>query len=187
LPHKSTHLIIRFEHGATLYMTDIRHFARVHLMPIDRLPTYFADVGLGPDAISSAFTREWFRQAIQKRTQARLKPLLLDQSFVAGLGNIYVDEALYRARLHPERLVPTLTEADIDALYDAIGQIMAIAVPLGGAHILNGKASPEHGQFPFIHGRQGAPCLNCGTMIVKERVNNRGTYRCPVCQVMRDK
>jgi formamidopyrimidine-DNA glycosylase len=184
LPHKSTHLIVTFEHGATLYMTDIRHFARVYLMPIDALPAYFAKVRLGPDAIASEFTRDWFRQAIQKRTMARLKPLLLDQTFVAGLGNIYVDESLFRARLHPERLASTLAIAEIDRLYDAIGAVMAIAVPLGGAHILNGKAKPDHGEFPFIHGRQGSPCLNCGTLIVKERVNNRGTYRCPVCQTL---
>lgn len=182
LPHKSTHLILTFANDATLYLTDIRHFARVTLMDAEDWPTFFANLRLGADAISDAFTREWFHARIRARTQARLKPLLLDQTFLAGLGNIYVDESLYQAQLHPERLARTLTDPEIDLLYDAIVATMEIAVPIGGAHILNGKAKPEHGTFPFIHGRAGELCLTCGTPIIKERVNARGTYRCPVCQ-----
>ncbi len=182
LPHKSTHLIVEFASGSRLYLTDIRHFARVQLMPVGALDPYAAGLRLGPDAISDAFERGWFQHAIARRGQARLKPLLLDQTFVAGLGNIYVDEALHRARLHPERLARTLTPDDVDRLYDAIGEILAIAIPIGGAHILNGKAGPEHGGFPYVHGREGVACVECGATIVKERVNGRGTYRCPACQ-----
>ena len=181
LPHKSTHLILDFD-GASLFLTDIRHFARVYLMPTDDLPSYFDKVGLGPDAIAADFTRDAFGKRLQRRTLARLKPLLLDQSFVAGLGNIYVDETLHRAKLHPERLASSLSEDEIDRLYRAIVETLAIAVPIGGASILNGKASPEHGAFPFVHGRRGEPCLGCGQEIVKTRVNNRGTYLCPNCQ-----
>ncbi|HMM42412.1 MAG TPA: DNA-formamidopyrimidine glycosylase family protein, partial [Thermomicrobiales bacterium] len=167
LPHKSTHLIIDFASGSRLYLTDIRHFARVQVMPADSLDAYFAGLRLGPDAISDAFERDWFHEAIARRSQARLKPLLLDQTFIAGLGNIYVDEALHRAMLHPERLARTLTPGEIDRLYDAINEIMAIAVPIGGAHILNGKAGPDQGEFPFVHGREGLACVNCGATIVK--------------------
>jgi len=183
LPHKSTHLTLTFENGAKLYLTDIRHWARVHLMPTDDLPDYFAPLRLGPDAIGPGFTYDWFHERIRSRKLARLKPLLLDQTFLAGLGNIYVDEALHRARLHPERLARTLTDDEIDRLYDAIVAILAIAVPIGGASILNGKASSDHGAFPFIHGRKGHPCLTCGSEIVKTRVNDRGTYLCVRCQV----
>lgn len=182
MPHKSTHLIVTFEDGSILYLTDIRHFARVQLMPADEVPAYFNALKMGPDAISPQFTHDWFRDAIARRKVARLKPLLLDQKFLAGIGNIYVDETLYRARLHPERLASSLTEQEVEDLYDAIVAIMEIAVPLEGAKILNGKAQPDHGEFPFIHGREGEPCLNCGTPIIKTRVNNRGTYICPVCQ-----
>jgi formamidopyrimidine-DNA glycosylase len=183
LPHKSTHLTLTFDNGAKLYLTDIRHWARVHLMPVDDLAGYFAPLRLGPDAVGPGFTRDWLHERIRSRKLARLKPLLLDQTFLAGLGNIYVDEALHRARLHPERLARTLTDDEIDRLYDAIVAILAIAVPIGGASILNGKASPDHGTFPFIHGRKGNPCLNCGAEIIKTRVDDRGTYLCPVCQV----
>lgn len=182
LPHKSTHLTLDFQSGARLYLTDIRHFARVQVMPVDALEPYVRSLRLGPDAISAPFTREWFRAALARRTQARLKPLLLDQTFVAGLGNIYVDEALHRARLHPERIAGSLSAYEADRLYDAIVDILAIAVPIGGASILNGKATPDIGEFPFVHGRAGAACVHCGAAIVKERVNGRGTYRCPSCQ-----
>jgi len=182
LPHKSTHLILGFDDGSLLYLTDIRHFARVQLLPADELPAYWRALGLGPDAISAAFSRDWFHEAIARRRLARLKPLLLDQSFLAGLGNIYVDESLWLARLHPERAAASLTPEEIDRLYDAIVEVLETAVPIGGAKILNGKALPEHGEFPLIHGREGAPCLRCGTTIIKTRVNNRGTYLCPLCQ-----
>ena len=182
MPHKSTHLIATFEDGARLYLTDIRHFARVQMMPADDVPDFFQALKMGPDAISDQFTHEWFRTAIARRKIARLKPLLLDQKFLAGIGNIYVDETLHLAKLHPERLASSLTEEETEQLYDAIVAIMELAVPISGAKILNGKAQPEHGEFPFIHGREGWPCLTCGQTIIKTRVNNRGTYICLNCQ-----
>lgn len=182
MPHKSTHLILTFEDAAKLYLTDIRHFARVQLMPVDEVAAFFAALKMGPDAVSPEFNHDWFRTAIARRKVARLKPLLLDQKFMAGIGNIYVDETLHRAKLHPERLASSLSEEEIERLYDAIVAIMEIAVPIAGAKILNGKALTEHGEFPFIHGREGAPCLMCGGPIIKTRVNNRGTYLCLACQ-----
>ncbi len=182
LPHKSTHLTLHFDNGANLYITDIRHFARLQLMPVDDLSDYWARLKLGPDARTPAFTRGWLTEALAKRRQARIKPLLLDQRFLAGLGNIYVDECLHRARIHPERLAAGLSDLESDALYEAIVDILDIAVPIGGAEILNGKAIPDHGMFPFIHGREGAECLQCGGTIIKTRVNNRGTYLCTICQ-----
>jgi formamidopyrimidine-DNA glycosylase len=182
MPHKSTHLIFTFDDESKLYLTDIRHFARVQLMPADDVEAFFAALKMGPDAIAAEFTHHWFRTAIARRKVARLKPLLLDQKFLAGIGNIYVDETLHRANLHPERLASTLSEVEIERLYDAIVEIMELAVPISGAKILNGKALTEHGDFPFIHGREGAPCLSCGSTIVKTRVNNRGTYLCLECQ-----
>jgi formamidopyrimidine-DNA glycosylase len=182
LPHKSTRLILCFEGGAMIFLTDIRQFARIVLIPAADLPEVFADLQLGPDALGPDFTCEWLHARLPRRAGSRLKPLLLDQTFLAGLGNIYVDESLFAARLHPERLVGSLSVEEIDALHDAIVGVLKIAVPIGGAAVLNSRAQPEHGEFPFVHGRQGEPCVVCGTPIVKERVNNRGTYRCPVCQ-----
>ena len=182
LPHKSTHLVLEFEGRSRLYITDIRHFTRLRLMPVDELDDYWASIKLGPDARSPEFTLECFRSRLGSRSRARMKPLLLDQGFVAGLGNIYVDESLYRAGIHPERPAPSLNDGEIERLYVSIHEILEIAVPMGGAEILNGKAGPDHGEFPFIHGREGEPCLKCGSPIVKTRVNGRGTYLCPNCQ-----
>ena len=101
---------------------------------------------------------------------------------VAGIGNIYADESLWQARIHPERLTGSLTNAEIKRLHDGIVTTMEYAIPIGGARILHTKAQPEVGEFPFVHGREGLPCPRCGTKIIKTRVNNRGTYLCPKCQ-----
>lgn len=182
LPHKSTHLIITFEGGSKLYLTDIRHFARIQLMDRDDLPDFWEKLRLGPDVLTNQFTLDYMRERLPRRARSKIKPLLLDQSFLAGLGNIYVDEVLHRAKLHPERLAGSLDDDEIARLFTAINQIMAIAVPIGGAQIVHSKAIPEIGEFPFIHGREGEPCTQCGNEIIKTRVNNRGTYLCLTCQ-----
>jgi formamidopyrimidine-DNA glycosylase len=182
LPHKSTHLVLCFDEQARIFLTDIRQFARIVLIPVADLADTMAGLHLGPDAIGPNFTREWLHERLPRRSGSRMKPLLLDQTFMAGLGNIYVDESLFAARLHPERLAGSLTSDEVDRLFDAIVDVLNIAVPIGGAAVLNSKAQPEHGEFPFVHGRKGEPCIACGAPIVKERVNNRGTYRCPHCQ-----
>lgn len=182
LPHKSTHLRLDFEGDAHLYLTDIRHFAKVWLLPHADLPDFRAALRLGPDVLAPGFTLATLRQRLAGRTVGRLKPTLLDQSVIAGLGNIYVDESLWQAGLHPERTVASLSADDLARLYEGICVTMGHAVPAGGARILHTKAQTALGEFPFVHGREGLPCPRCGTAIVKTRVNNRGTYLCPRCQ-----
>ena len=184
LPHKSTHLRLDFDGDAHLYLTDIRHFARVWLMLHDEVPEYLAGLKLGPDLLAPEFTRKFLEERLTKRKGTKIKPALLDQSVIAGIGNIYADESLWQARIHPERLSGSLTKGEIKRLYDGIVTTMEYAVPIGGAHILHTKAQPEVGEFPFVHGREGLPCPRCGTTIIKTRVNNRGTYLCPKCQRM---
>ena len=182
LPHKSTHLRLDFEGDAHLFLTDIRHFARVWLLPHAIVPDHLAGLKLGPDVLPPDFTPALLRERLARRAGGRLKPTLLDQSVVAGLGNIYVDESLWQARLHPERLAGSLTEDELNRLHAGIQTTMEHAIPIGGARILHTTARSEPGEFPFVHGREGLPCPRCGTTIVKTRVNNRGTYRCPTCQ-----
>ncbi len=184
MPHKSTHLRLDFEGDAHLYLTDIRHFARVWLMPHEDVPDYLKGLKLGPDVISSEFSARLLRQQLERRPGTKIKPALLDQSVVAGIGNIYADETLWQARIHPERLVGSLSDGELRRIYNGIVKTMEYAVPIGGAHILHTKAQPEVGEFPFVHGREGLPCPRCGTTIIKTRVNNRGTYICPKCQRM---
>jgi formamidopyrimidine-DNA glycosylase len=182
MPHKSTHLRLDFEGDAHLYLTDIRHFARIWLMPHEAVPGYLAGIKLGPDLLSPEFTAKRLAERLVRRPASKIKPALLDQSVVAGIGNIYADESLWQAKLHPERLVGSLTASEIRRLYKGIVTTIELALPTGGARILNTKAQPDIGEFPFVHGREGLPCPRCGTTIIKTRVNNRGTYLCPRCQ-----
>lgn len=182
LPHKSTALRLDFAPDAQLFLTDVRHFARVQLVLPEELLTTVASLGLGPDALSPAFTLDALRRGLTRRRGTSLKAALLDQTVVAGLGNIYVDESLWVARLHPQRLVGSLSEEEIARLSEAIGSVLRIAVPIGGAKILNGRAVPPTGAFPYVHGRAGQPCVRCGTLIVKRTIAGRGTYFCPSCQ-----
>jgi formamidopyrimidine-DNA glycosylase len=182
MPHKSTHLRLDFEGDAHLYLTDIRHFARVWLMPHEDVPAYLHSIKLGADLLSPAFTVKYLAEQLARRPASKIKPALLDQSVIAGVGNIYADESLWQAKLHPERLAGTLKPAEIKRLYQGIVTSIELALPTGGARILNTKAQPEVGAFPFVHGREGLPCPRCGTIIIKTRVNNRGTYLCPRCQ-----
>jgi formamidopyrimidine-DNA glycosylase len=182
MPHKSTHLILNFEGDATLYFTDIRHFARIWLMPHDQLDEYLTSLRLGADLLSPAFTLDDLRARLRRRNVGRIKPILLDQTTIAGLGNIYVDEVLWYAGIHPARTAQSLTDEEIDRIYEGIVRTMEIAVPEGGAKIKHSKALTDLGEFPFIHAREGLPCQRCGEPITKTKVNNRGTYLCLKCQ-----
>jgi formamidopyrimidine-DNA glycosylase len=182
LPHKSTHLWLDFEDDARLFLTDIRHFARIWLLPHDEIEEYLRKLRLGPDLLSPEFTLERFREDLKRRTVGRIKPILLDQTTVAGLGNIYVDEALWQALIHPTRTAESLSDDEIERIYQGIVDTMRVAVPAGGARIKHSTALTDLGEFPYVHAREGLPCQRCGTPIVKTKVNNRGTYLCTVCQ-----
>jgi formamidopyrimidine-DNA glycosylase len=100
---------------------------------------------------------------------------------VAGLGNIYVDEALHQARIHPASAANSLSAEEVVRLHEAIGWALERGIEQGGAAIRRGKAFPRDG-FPAVHARRDEPCTTCGTAIVKVKLGGRGTYFCPVCQ-----
>ena len=119
--------------------------------------------------------------AWSERAFGRVEPLLLDQRFLGGVGNIYADEIAFEAGLSPLTAAGELDQAGQANLYRAIREVLQHAVTNGVAEILNGRANPEH-DFPRVHGRAGQPCPRCGTPIAKTRVGGRGTYSCPHCQ-----
>lgn len=182
LPAKVTHLVVEFDDGTTLYLQDPRHFARLLLVGDQWHGGYLESRRLGPEPFDPVLTREWLAANLARRARAKLKPLLLDQSFVAGLGNIYVDEALHRSRLHPERLAGSLDPDETDRLHEALSAVLREALPHGGARVRHGKATQVDG-FPHVHARKGEPCERCGTPIEKYTLGGRGTYICPTCQV----
>jgi formamidopyrimidine-DNA glycosylase len=181
LPHKSTHLTLRFTDGTIVYYSDIRQFGWWRLMPSADVEAALAVFRFGPEGTGTdGFDRAGFARQLARRRIA-IKPALLDQKVVAGLGNIYVDEALHRSRLHPSRPANSLTTDEIDRLHEAVGWALERGIEQGGAAIRRGKAYPRDG-FPAIHARKDEPCTTCGTTIVKIQLGGRGTYFCPTCQ-----
>jgi formamidopyrimidine-DNA glycosylase len=168
--------------GSVFEFIDVRKFGRLVLAdePGQVLPA------LGPEPLSDAFSGEWFRAALRKRKRA-LKPLLLDQSFVAGLGNIYVDEALFTAKLHPLRRADTVDARATKRLHGAIREILEDAIEREGSSFDRFYRTPEgqpgeyQSQFR-VYGRTGNPCRRCGRAIKRIVVGQRGTHICTNCQ-----
>lgn len=175
------HFRLRLDADQELRFSDSRKFGKVYLTDD---PAQIVGA-LGPEPLSEAFTEAEFATRIAKRTGA-IKPLLLDQQFIAGLGNIYVDESLFRAGIHPLRRSDSLTEAEIMRLYAMIRAVLSDGIAHEGASINwyrkpDGTRGSAHEHFR-VYDRDGQPCVQCGTPIGKTRVAQRGTHFCPVCQ-----
>ena len=180
-PHKATHLIVRFAGGTVLYHSDVRQFGWLRLMPTAEVEPALAAFAFGPEGVGADAIALPDLAARLARRRIPLKLALLDQRVVSGLGNIYVDEALHRARLHPTRPANSLDNAELARLHEAISWSLERGTEQGGAKIVHGRAYPRDG-FPQVHARAGEPCPTCGSPIVKVRVGARGTYLCPACQ-----
>ncbi|MDP5274446.1 DNA-formamidopyrimidine glycosylase [Chengkuizengella axinellae] len=183
---KHTHVIFHFTDGTDLRYKDVRQFGTMHLFEPGEefLQPPLHKLGLEP--LESTFTYEAFVERLKKR-KTKIKPLLLNQEIVVGLGNIYVDEALFLAKIHPEQTVVQLKDSELKKLYDAIIITLQNAVDAGGSSIksyVNGQG--EMGMFQHqlkIYGRKSEPCYDCGTIIERTVVGGRGTHFCPNCQL----
>lgn len=180
LPHKSSHIVFCLDDGSTLYLTDIRQFARVHLMPDRDVATFLKRQKIGVEPLTRRFTAREFGVKLRRRS-IPLKTTIMDQSVVGGIGNIYADESLWRAKLHPRRVASSLSDAEVARLHRAIRAVLDYAVREGAAFVPHGKAISDR-EFPYCHGRAGSPCPRCRTIIQKEWVGGRGTHFCPKCQ-----
>jgi formamidopyrimidine-DNA glycosylase len=173
-------LILNLEKGLRLSFNDPRKFGRVWL-------TGDADhvLGdLGPEPLDDSFTaRDFYQKLIAHHRQ--LKPLLLDQSFLAGLGNIYTDEALNLARLHPLCISASLTYQQAEQLWRSIRQILLEGISRNGASIDWVYRGGEFQNYFRVYQRTGEPCPTCGTPIQRMIIGQRGTHYCPSCQVLR--
>lgn len=183
LPGRHTRVAINFTDNSTLFFNDMRLFGYLRLVSPEKLEEVVAK--FGPEPISSEFDIEWFTKMLQKR-KAPIKAVLLDQSFVAGLGNIYVDEALWRAKIKPMRLANTLSNREAGKLGQEAGKVMLEAIKVGGTTFQNFvDTGGQHGNFRDylkVFGRQGQKCSRCKENIEKTRVAGRGTHYCPHCQ-----
>lgn len=183
VPH--THVTFGFSDGTELRYQDVRKFGTMHLFEKGKEEETMPLIQLGVEPFDEAFTVKLLTNASQKTTR-KIKPFLLDQKTVVGLGNIYVDEALFRARIHPERLAHSLTNEEFQKLHHSIVETLSEAVQLGGSSIksyVNGQG--EMGMFQQtleVYGRKNEPCKHCEDMIIRIVVGGRGTHYCPTCQ-----
>ncbi len=176
-PEKHDRLIIKLSGNHSLTFNDTRKFGRVWLVadPTEIFKT------LGPEPLSKEFTSHWLHSALHKKHR-RLKPLLLDQTFLSGLGNIYTDEALNIAKLHPLRESDSITVKQTEVLHEAIRTVLKEGIRRNGASIDWVYRGGEFQNYFRVYDREGEPCRNCGTKIKRITVGQRGTHYCPRCQ-----
>ena len=183
LPGRHTRVAFHFAGGSTLYFNDMRTFGFTKLT--DKAGAERAVQAFGPEPIDKNFDVDWFVREARKKKRS-IKALLLDQSFVSGLGNIYVDETLWRAMLRPTRKTNTLSKTEAKAIAKEAGKVMREAIKHGGTTFQHFEdAEGKKGNFSRrlkVFGKQGQPCPRCGSLIKKIREAGRGTHFCPGCQ-----
>lgn len=183
LADKHVHLLLDLDNGLQLRFRDVRKFGRVYFVEDPSEIT----ASLGPEPLSEDFTLAEFRRLLASR-RGRLKSLLLNQHFLAGLGNIYADEALYASRLHPLRRADSLTPEEQMRLYDAIRTVLGRAVESRGTTLSDGGYMDARGEMGAyqeqiaVYGRGGEPCLRCQTSIQRMAIGGRSAHFCPRCQ-----
>ncbi len=165
-----------------LAFNDTRKFGRVWLT--DQPETILGK--LGPEPLEKSFTPQWLFENLRKKKR-QLKPLLLDQTFLAGLGNIYTDECLHMAKLHPLGLSNAVSRKQAGALHEAIRSVLKEGIRRNGASIDWVYRGGEYQNYFRVYDREGKPCPVCGAEIQKLTVGQRGTHVCPTCQVLERK
>ena len=175
--------VFKLDNGTQLHFRDPRKFGVMWLAKDESAVME----KLGPEPLDEDFTVETLSE-ILRRHKAPVKPVLLDQSIIAGIGNMYADESFWEAKIHPERRADDLTGEEIRALYTAIRRVLRAAIKNKGASVRNyirpdGTNGRAHDEFRVAHGT-GTNCPRCGTPIKRIVVRGRGTYLCPRCQVL---
>ena len=180
-PDQHTHAHLVFSGGGTLYYRDIRKFGEMFVLPTGSVER---TLGVGVEPLDAEFTLGAFREIC--RASTKVKSLLLNQAKVAGIGNIYADEALFRARIRPTRGAASLRVDEIRALRRAIREVLQAGIRHRGSSISNYRdACGQPGRFVALHRvyhRHGKPCVRCGSVIRKIVLGQRSTHFCPTCQ-----
>lgn len=188
LPDKSTRVTLEFKDGSKLFFNDQRKFGWVKLLPTAMISELAFMKKVGPEPLDDSFTADDFAARFARRGKTNIKAAILDQSVVAGVGNIYADESLWGAKIHPKRLVSTVTPAEFEVLYTDLRAVMNLAIEKGGSSnhtYVNAEGKRgSYMDFARVFRREGLPCPRCGTTIEKLRVAGRGTHICPHCQTL---
>lgn len=188
LPDRSTRVTLSFIDGSNLYFNDQRKFGWIRLMPTLEVPNIDFMKKVGPEPLEADFTPEEFAARFSRRVRTSIKAALLDQTVVAGVGNIYADESLWGAKIHPQRLVGSITPSEFQRLYIELRGVMNLAIEKGGSTDKNyvnaeGKRG-SYMDFARVFRREGQECPRCHETIIKFKAAGRGTHICPHCQVL---
>jgi len=186
LPDTSTRVTLQFTDESKLFFNDQRKFGWMKLIPTDEVAELPFMQKVGPEPLDDYFTFEQFAERFTRRSRTSIKAALLDQTVIAGVGNIYADESLWGAKIHPQRQVNTITPAEFEALYIELRLVMNLAIDKGGSTDKNyvnaeGKRG-SYMDFARVFRREGLACPRCGATIIKLKVAGRGTHICPHCQ-----
>lgn len=186
LPDKSTRVSLVFTDNSRLFFNDQRKFGWMRLLPTAELESIDFMRKVGPEPLEPGFTWQLMQERLRRRAHTGIKAALLDQTVIAGVGNIYADETLWGAKVHPTVLVQQLTDRDFKRLHEALITVLRLSIEKGGSTDRNYvDAEGRRGSylsFANVFRRAGQPCPRCGTTILKLRVAGRGTHVCPTCQ-----
>lgn len=187
LPDKTTHVQFDFTDGSHLFFNDQRKFGWVRLLPTVEVALLDFFQKVGPEPLSDAFSSADFIARMRRRNRSNVKAVLLDQTVIAGIGNIYADEGLWAAKIHPQARVQDIPDSALRALYTELRAVLRLSIEKGGSTDRNyvnaeGKKG-SYMSFARVFRREGKPCPRCGATIIKTRVAGRGTHICPVCQI----
>ena len=185
-PHKETRVVFDLSGKYKIFFDDSRRFAWVKFLDKPGLERFLNKQNFGPEPLKKSFTLRVFTKLLARRPNAKIKSLLMDQKFIAGIGNIYAQEACFFAGVRPTRLVKNLKEKEIKKLYRAIIKILKEAVRQQGTSSdvyvnLYGKQGGYMEELK-VYGREGKGCTRCGKTIKVMKLGGRGTRYCPVCQ-----
>lgn len=184
-----TRVLFRFHDGSALIFSDVRTLGALYAVRPGEVEKCLAAMALmGPEPLSDAFCLEYLRNLLQGR-RGKIKSLLLNQSCIGGLGNIYADEALFRAKIHPERVAMSLSSREAKRLWTAVNDVIRAGIDDGGTTVRNYRdgegRSGSHQKKLRVYQRTGQPCFFCGQRIERIVVGGRGTHFCPKCQKKR--
>lgn len=186
LPDKSTRVTLTFTDGSRLFFNDQRKFGWMRLLPTAEVPQIDFFKKVGPEPLASDFSWQIMKERLQRRKNTNIKAALLDQSVIAGIGNIYADETLWGAKVHPTTLVRNLADKNFRDMHKALVDVLNLSISKGGStdqHYVDAEGKPgKYLTFANVFRREGQPCPRCSTSIEKTRVAGRGTHICPICQ-----
>jgi len=185
-PNKHTHIIFNFSDGGKLFFEDWRKFGYVKIIPTKSLDDFFTCEKYGPEPLDKKFTAKVLKELLAKKSKKKIKPLLMDQAFIAGIGNIYAAEACFCAKISPERPAGMIKAGEVKKLHDCIIKILKLAISKHGSSVeaYVDSEGKKGGFVPFlkVYDRVGEKCFRCGGKIKEIRLGGRSTSFCPKCQ-----